>query len=132
MSNYKIKGLPQIKLLDLLKKKRSNLKDFLNNLGIASYQTLLQKCQKMGVAPPSEKEFEKATEGKVHSSPQEGVVVLESQKLIKENTGEKVEVDFFPKFSDVIETEESVQESALTVEEEPAKETSSYKKKKKN
>jgi hypothetical protein len=96
MSKYLLKGVPPIKLVNLLKKKKVSLKDYLKNVGIVSYNTLLQKCEKMGVAPPSEEEFNCSVEGKVYSSPQEGVIVLEPQKLVKELTGEKIEVDFFP------------------------------------
>jgi hypothetical protein len=76
---YQIKGLPPIKLVDLLKKRKTNLKDFLKNVGIVSYQTMLTKCSKMGVAAPSEEEFFEALGGRMnYSSPQEGLVVLES------------------------------------------------------
>ena len=93
MSNYRIKGLPPIKLQDLLRKRRTSLKDFVKNTGIVSYTTLLQKCQKMGVSAPDETEFVKAL-GKIVSSPQEGVVVLDPPLLVKD-TGKKVTVDEF-------------------------------------
>jgi len=96
MSKYLLKGVPPIKLVNLLKKKKVSLKDYLKNVGIVSYNTLLQKCEKMGVAPPSEEEFNSSVEGKVYSSPQEGIIVLEPQKLVKELTGERIDVDCFP------------------------------------
>ena len=91
MSNYRIKNLPQIKLLDLLRKRRTNLKEFLKNSGIASYTTLVQKCVKICVSSPTEDEF-KTDLGEAVSSPQEGVVVLDPPALIKD-TGEKISVD---------------------------------------
>jgi len=94
MSNYRIKGLPPIKLSSLLKKKRISLKSFLSDMGIEAYQTLLIKCKKMGVVPPEEKDFLEATGGIVHSSPQEGLIVLEPPVLVKDS-GQKVEVDDF-------------------------------------
>jgi len=93
MANYRIKGLPPIRLVDLLKKRKTNLKEFIKNSGIASYQTLLLKCNKMGVSAPNESDFNSAL-GKVVSSPQEGVIVLDPPTLTKD-TGEKVEVDSF-------------------------------------
>lgn len=92
MSKFKIKNLPPIRLVDLLKKKKTNLKSFISNSGIAAYQTLLQKCNKMGVSPPPEEEFKTAL-GDVVSSPQEGMIVLDPPKLVKENTGEAILVD---------------------------------------
>lgn len=94
MANYRIKGLPKIKLLNLLKKKRTNLKEFLSNSGIASYQTLLLKCANMGVDSPSEQEFNDAL-GPIVSSPQEGVIVLDPPNLVKDQTGAKIQVDDF-------------------------------------
>jgi len=94
MSRFKIKKLPPIRLVDLLKKRRTNLKNFLSSYGVVSYSTLLQKCSNMGVSAPSEKEFKEvlgvAAEA---SSPQEGIVVLDPPTLLKELTGEKIGVD---------------------------------------
>lgn len=92
MSNFKIKKLPPIRLVDLLKKRKTNLKQFLSSSGIAAYQTLLQKCEKMGVSPPAEEEF-KGVVGPMVSSPQEGLVVLDPPDLVKDSTGEKIAVD---------------------------------------
>lgn len=92
MSKFKIKGLPPIRLVDLLRKKKTDLKQFLSNSGIAAYATLLQKCEKMGVSPPTEEEFKEAIGGSVISSPQEGVVVLDPPDLLTE-TGDTTAVD---------------------------------------
>ena len=93
MSNYRIKGLPPIKLQDLLKKRRMPLKDFLKNTGIATYPTLLQHCESIGVSPPSEEDFKLAL-GEPVSSPQEGFIILDSPDLIKDS-GERIKVDNF-------------------------------------
>jgi hypothetical protein len=92
MSRFKIKNLPPIRLVDLLRKRKTNLKNFLSTSGIVAYSTLLQKCEKMGVSPPTEEEFKEAL-GNPVSSPQEGVVVLDPPQLVKDLTGEKIEVD---------------------------------------
>ena len=93
MSRYKIKGLPPIKLVDLLRKRRITLQKFVKEFGIVTYQTLVQKCEKMGVSAPDEKDFKEACGG-TFSSPQEGLIVLDPPELIKES-GEKIKVDSF-------------------------------------
>lgn len=128
MSRFKIKKLPPIRLVDLLKKRRTNLKSFLTSYGIVSYSTLLQKCSNMGVSAPSEQEF-KNTLGVAAeaSSPQEGVVVLDPPVLIKELTGEKIsvddKVDFEPQLPEVkviINADEQVvEEQPAVVQEQP-------------
>jgi hypothetical protein len=92
MANFKIKRLPPIRLVDLLKKRKTTLKQFLDVYGIVAYSTLLTKCDSMGVSPPSEEEFKQIVSVTV-SSPQEGVVVLDPPPLLKENTGEPIMVD---------------------------------------
>jgi|GEM_PF-2331882 len=91
MSKFTIKKLPPIKLTDLLRKRKTNLKDFLASTGITSYVTLSQKCDKMGVSPPSEEDFQSVAGAPV-SSPQEGIVVLDPPALLKD-TGKKIQVD---------------------------------------
>jgi len=91
MSKFKPKKTPPIRLTDLLKKKKTNLKQFLSASGITTYFTLSQKCNKMGVSPPLETEFHEAV-GIIVSSPQEGVVVLDPPTLLKD-TGKKIQVD---------------------------------------
>lgn len=92
MANFKIKRLPQIKLVDLLKKRKITLKQFLGDYGIVTHSTLITKCDSMGVSPPSEIEFKKIVNVAI-SSPQEGIVVLDSPALLSENTGELIMVD---------------------------------------
>lgn len=91
MSKFKVKKLPPIKLIDLLKKRKTNLKQFLSSTGITTYVTLEQKCGSLGVSPPNLEEFQEAV-GTVVSSPQEGVVVLDPPSLLKE-TGEKIQIE---------------------------------------
>ena len=110
MANYRIKGLPKIKLTNLLKKRRTTLKEFLKNSGIASYQTLLSKCEKMGVESPSEVDFNLAL-GNVVSSPQEGLLVLDSPSLVKDSSGDQIQVEKF-------EIPEVIEETKLVI---PAK-----------
>lgn len=91
MSKFKIKKLPPIKLVDLLKKKKTNLKQFLASLGITTYIKLEQKCNSLGVSMPPHEEFQLAV-GDIVSSPQEGIIVLDSPTLLND-TGKKIQVD---------------------------------------
>ena len=97
MAKFRVKKLPPIRLVDLLKKRKTNLKQFLGTYGIVAYSTLLQKCDSMGVSPPSEEEFKEVVGVNV-SSPQEGVVVLDPPPLLKELTGQNIPVDFTNEF----------------------------------
>lgn len=121
MSRYKIKGLPPIRLVDLLRKRRITLQKFVKESGIVAYQTLLQKCEKMGVSAPNEKEFKEACGG-TFSSPQEGLIVLDPPELTKESGG-KIKVDSFVDH----DLAEFVEEPFV-----PPTGTKSYKKSKKN
>ena len=130
MSNYRIKGLPPIKLKDLLKKRGLSLKDFLKNMGIATYTTLLQQCDSMGVSCPTEAEFKEAL-GDIVSSPQEGVIVLDPPTLIKDS-GEKIEIDEFSTIPSSFDEKEAEAEAEVEPQPEPAQfPARSYKKSKK-
>jgi hypothetical protein len=115
MSKYRIKGLPPIKLKDLLKKRGLSLKDFLKNVGIATYTTLVQHCQSMGVSCPTEEDFKEAL-GETVSSPQEGIVVLDPPSLIKDS-GQRISID---EFSTVLADVSDKQEDVETQEQEEA------------
>jgi hypothetical protein len=73
------KSISRISLSDILRKKRSTLKDFLDTNGIASYELLVSRCGSLGVSAPSELEFLEAKGNPVtpeFSSPTEGIVVI--------------------------------------------------------
>lgn len=73
------KSLSRIALTDLLRRRRTNLENFLNDMGIVTYELLVSRCASMGVTPPSEEQFLKARGNQVTheiSSPTEGIVVL--------------------------------------------------------
>lgn len=75
---------PPLSLEQLLRRRKKarelNLAGFLREWGIATYDLLLIKCDRMGVAPPALHVFETALgDGKSSvSSPAEGVVVCEA------------------------------------------------------
>ena len=129
MSNYTVRGLPPIKLMDLLRKRRTSLKDFLKNSGIVSYNTLLSMCNNMGVAPPEEEVFKNSI-GDNYSSPQEGVIVLDPPRLVKDS-GEKIQVDSFAGFDQLLSEEDTQQkEEEVEVNNVPVKYYSKSKNKK--
>lgn len=123
MSRYKIKGLPPIRLVDLLRKRKITLQKFVKDSGVVTYQTLVQKCEKMGVSVPSELEFKEACGG-TFSSPQEGFIVLDPPELIKES-GEKIKVDSFVEHEQGEIASEAVPATSVTG-------TKSFKRSKKN
>lgn len=94
------KSYSRVSLTDLLRRKRSNLKKFLTETGIVTYELLLMRCESMGVVPPSASEFLAAKGNPVlHeiSSPTEGVVVIQA-----------------PPEETSVETTENSEESVLT------------------
>ena len=69
----------KVSLGDLLRRKKKSLKQFLDEVGIVTYELLITRCQAMGVNPPSEEDFKNAMGNPLlpeTSSPTEGVVVL--------------------------------------------------------
>lgn len=79
------KSYSRLSLGDLLRRRRSNLKKFLTESGIVTYELLTSRCDSMGVVPPSEQEFNDAKGNPVMhnvSSPTEGVVVLEPPRML--------------------------------------------------
>jgi hypothetical protein len=87
MSRIVVKNLPQIKLVDLLKKKRVSLKEFIHNGGIHSFEALKERCSRMGVQSPSSEEWEKSKQ-EVTTTPTEGIIVLEP--IVNEEIPEEI------------------------------------------
>lgn len=77
------KSLSRLTLESLLRKKRTNLESFLKETGIVAYDTLVSRCNSIGVVPPEREEFTKAMGNPVvheYSSPTEGIIVLNPQE----------------------------------------------------
>ena len=68
------------------------LRQLLDEFGITTYEGLLSRCERMGVAAPDNKEFA-AADPPVVNSPTEGVVVLEAPRVVKESTGKYIDPD---------------------------------------
>jgi len=73
------KSLSKVSLVDLLRRRRTNLSKFLTETGIVTYELLVKRCNSIGVLPPSEDQFLKVRGNPItheFSSPTEGIVVL--------------------------------------------------------
>jgi hypothetical protein len=88
------RSLSKISLLDTLKRRRTNLKKYLSDAGIVTYELLVKRCESMGLIPPTEEEFEKSsgTNSMKISSPSEGIVVLDPPRLTEEHSGKHLEI----------------------------------------
>jgi len=125
------RSISKVTLLNVLKRRKSDLKRFLSDTGIVTYELLKSRCDSMGVIPPEEREFLDAigtdsTGTASVSSPAEGLIVLGPPKIINELTGKEVEmpqIDSFAKLPEPV-LDESVAGTA-------PEENSSKKKKKK-
>jgi hypothetical protein len=85
-----LKNMPRLKLADLLRRRKMTLGQFLAEHGITTYGGLSNRCDSMGVTPPTEAEFDACAPPKVNN-PQEGVVVLEPPTVVDELSGKKID-----------------------------------------
>ena len=89
------RALSKVTLANLLRRKKTNLKRYIEENGIVTYELLTLRCNSMGALPPTEDEFKVAkglgTEYDV-SSPTEGIVVMpplpEPSVLVQEKSGD--------------------------------------------
>lgn len=76
MSRIQVKNLPRLKLSNLLRRRKMTLRQLLDEFGITTYDSLIERCNRMGVAPPDENEFLAVAPVPVNN-PSEGVFVIE-------------------------------------------------------
>jgi len=89
-------SISKVALTDVLKRRRTSLKRYLDENGIVTYELLVSRCKSMGFVPPSQELFAEVTGKGVDSapdisSPTEGVIVLDPPTIISEKTGEPIE-----------------------------------------
>lgn len=86
-----LKNVPRLRLVDVLRRRRSTLKALVTELGLTTYAGLEIWCARMGMVPPAEADFNLVfpPEAKVNS-PREGVIVLEPPPVISEATGREL------------------------------------------
>lgn len=88
-----IKNTPRLRLADLLKRRKMTLKQFMSEFGITTHEGLVIRCDRMGVAAPSELEFKQAAPEVPVNNPPEGVIVVEPFNVISEQTGKTLDTD---------------------------------------
>lgn len=91
------RSISKVTLVNVLKRRKTNLKNFLSETGIVTYELLKTRCDSMGVIPPDEVEFLEATgtdatKPAAISSPAEGLIVLDPPKILNELTGKESEL----------------------------------------
>ena len=85
---------PRLRLADVLRRRKTTLRAFIDSLGLTTYGALDIMCGRLGVMAPTQEEFDAArpiTERV--NSPQEGVIVLEAPPVIDEISGKEIDPD---------------------------------------
>ena len=86
MKATKYQQKSQIRLEDLLRRRKSTLKQFLDDRGITTYEGLDSTCKRLGVLTPNQSSFTECVDRYV-SNPAAGVVVIPPAPVIEESTG---------------------------------------------
>lgn len=86
MKATKYQQKSQIRLEDLLRRRKSSLKQFLKDRGITTYEGLDSTCKRLGVLTPQQSSFTECVDRYV-SNPAAGVVVIPPAPVIEESTG---------------------------------------------
>lgn len=124
----KLNNYPNITLENLLKRRKSNLPKFLSETGITTYEFLIERCNRLGVAPPSLQTFQSIVPPQQLSSPTEGVVILPPPTLINDS-GNPVDIQPIPQQEinpDLLDDNQSIP-SDLSDESEPDSDSSDQK-----
>lgn len=129
------RSISKVTLLNVLKRRKSDLKRFLADTGIVTYELLKTRCDSMGVIPPEESEFldavgSNSSSTATVSSPAEGLIVLNPPKIINELTGKEVVMPDINPVSDSPDLE-SIEQSCEVENTTQSDDSSSKKKKKK-
>lgn len=92
MKATKYQQKSQIRLEDLLRRRKSTLKQFLKDRGITTYEGLDSTCKRLGVLTPQQSSFTECVDRYV-SNPAAGVVVIPPAPVIEESTGQPMTDD---------------------------------------
>lgn len=84
--------MPRLTLLNLLRRRRTTLARYVRESGVQTYSALVTQCERLGVLPPSVKEFEDAFPQAV-TCPTDGVVVVEPMPVVDDLTGNLIDPD---------------------------------------
>lgn len=96
MKATKYQPKSQIKLEDLLRRRKSTLNQFLRDRGITTYEKLDSVCKRLGVITPPHASFVECV-GQYVSNPAAGVVIVPPSIVLEESTGSP-EVEIEDKF----------------------------------
>ncbi len=131
MKATKYQQKSQIRLEDLLRRRKSTLNQFMKDRGITTYEGLDGVCKRLGVLTPNQGSFIECVDHYI-SNPSAGVVVVPPPIVIAESTGNP-ELDVEDNFKDlqpqISVTEESgekevsivLQEAMVTVSKSQSK-----------
>lgn len=82
---------PRLSLADVLRRRKTDLKTFIDNLGLTTYAALDIWCGRLGVSAPSEAEFHAVMPPRRLNSAQEGVVILEAPPVVDDISGRQID-----------------------------------------
>jgi hypothetical protein len=99
MKATKYQQKSQIRLEDLLRRRKSTLNQFMKDRGITTYEGLDGVCKRLGVLTPNQGSFIECVDHYV-SNPAAGVVVVPPSVVIAESTGSP-ELDVEDNFEDL-------------------------------
>jgi len=86
-----LKNVPRLRLVDVVRRRRTTLKALVNELGLTTYAGLEIWCARMGMVPPPEADFNLLFLPSARvNSPREGVIVLEAPSIVSESTGREL------------------------------------------
>jgi len=99
MKATKYQQKSQIRLEDLLRRRKSTLDQFMKDRGITTYEGLDSVCKRLGVLTPNQGSFIECVDHYI-SNPSAGVVVVPPPIVIAESTGNP-ELDVEDNFEDL-------------------------------
>lgn len=99
MKATKYQQKSQIRLEDLLRRRKSTLNQFMKDRGITTYEGLDGVCKRLGVLTPNQGSFIECVDHYI-SNPSAGVVVVPPPIVIAESTGNP-ELDVEDNFEDL-------------------------------
>jgi len=116
MKATKYQQKSQIKLEDLLRRRKSTLKQFLKDRGITTYEGLDSTCKRLGVLTPHQSSFTECVDRYV-SNPAAGVVVIPPAPVIEESTGQSMtdDEDSFEEFQPQLSVMDESGDSEVSV-----------------
>lgn len=114
MKATKYQQKSQIRLEDLLRRRKSTLNQFMQERGITTYESLDGICKRLGVLTPNQGSFIECIDHYI-SNPGAGIIIISPSITIEESTGN-------PKF-DVVDSFKDLRPQISVIDESGEKET---------